>query len=90
MFLGTPHTGSGLTKFVDALGIVYRGTRAVEDLKRILEPFEHAGRAQDHATGAGLGLTLVNAFAELQMGRLEIQSDTGKGFKATLLMPKAT
>ena len=63
---------------------------AAADLKRILEPFEHAGRAQDHANGAGLGLTLVNAFAELHAGRLEIESDTGKGFRATLLMPKAS
>jgi two-component system cell cycle sensor histidine kinase PleC len=61
---------------------------AEQDLKRILEPFEHAGRAQDHATGAGLGLTLVNAFADLHMGFLEIESGAGKGFKATLLMPK--
>ncbi len=60
---------------------------ATEDLKRILEPFEHAGRAQDHASGAGLGLTLVNAFAELHDGVLEIESDTGKGFCATLLLP---
>ena len=63
---------------------------AGHDLKRILEPFEHAGRTQDHATGAGLGLTLVNAFAELHMGRLEIESEFGKGFRATILMPKAS
>jgi signal transduction histidine kinase len=62
---------------------------AEQDLARILEPFEHAGRAQDHANGAGLGLTLVNAFADLHKGKLEIESGTGKGFKATLLMPKA-
>ncbi|MBP2330368.1 hypothetical protein JOF56_010753 [Kibdelosporangium banguiense] len=34
VFLATPHTGSGLTKAVNALGILYRGTDAVEDLKR--------------------------------------------------------
>jgi cell cycle sensor histidine kinase DivJ len=62
---------------------------AVEDLKRILEPFEHAGRAQDHANGAGLGLTLVKSFAELHNGELEIESATGKGFRATLLLPSA-
>lgn len=60
------------------------------DLKRILEPFEHAGRGQDHANGAGLGLTLVNAFAELHRGRLELESELGKGFRATLMMPKAS
>ena len=62
---------------------------AVEDLKRILEPFEHAGRAQDHANGAGLGLTLVKSFAELHDGELEIESAAGKGFRATLLLPSA-
>ena len=63
---------------------------AEQDLTRILQPFEHAGRAQNHASGAGLGLTLVNAFAELHKGRLEIESGTGRGFRATLLMPKAS
>jgi two-component system cell cycle sensor histidine kinase PleC len=63
---------------------------AVADLKRILEPFEHAGRAQDHASGAGLGLTLVHAFAELHCGALEIESASGKGFRATLLLPKGS
>jgi len=62
---------------------------AAADLKRILEPFEHAGRAQDHADGAGLGLTLVNAFAELHAGALEIESEIEKGFRATLLLPSA-
>jgi cell cycle sensor histidine kinase DivJ len=62
---------------------------AASDLKRILEPFEHAGRAQDHASGAGLGLTLVNAFAELHAGSLEIESEAGKGFRATLVLPSA-
>ena len=62
---------------------------AEQDLNRILEPFEHAGRAQDHSSGAGLGLTLVNAFADLHKGRLELESAAGKGFRATLLMPKA-
>lgn len=34
VFLATPHTGSGLAAAVDALGLLYRGTAAVEDLKR--------------------------------------------------------
>ena len=62
---------------------------AEEDLKRILEPFEHAGRAQDHASGAGLGLTLVNAFAELHAGKLRIESGLGEGFRATVFLPVA-
>jgi two-component system, cell cycle sensor histidine kinase PleC len=62
-----------------------------EDLARIQEPFEHAGRSEgsDHAKGAGLGLTLVKAFAELHGGWLELDSRLGDGFRATILLPPA-
>ena len=61
---------------------------APEDLKRIQEPFEHAGRSEggDHAKGAGLGLTLVKAFAELHGGHLELYSAPGQGFAARLTL----
>jgi two-component system cell cycle sensor histidine kinase PleC len=62
---------------------------APEDLARIQEPFEHAGRGEEHSKGAGLGLTLVKAFAELHDGRLELASVPGKGFKATVTLPLA-
>jgi two-component system cell cycle sensor histidine kinase PleC len=62
-----------------------------EDLIRIQEPFEHAGRSEaaQHSKGAGLGLTLVKAFAELHGGWLELESKPGKGFRATLMLPQA-
>lgn len=65
---------------------------ARQDLARILEPFEHAGHGEgaQHAKGAGLGLTLVKAFAELHNGWLELDSDLGEGFQATLTLPAAT
>ena len=65
---------------------------APEDLARIQEPFEHAGRSEgsDHAKGAGLGLTLVKAFAELHGGWLELDSRPGEGFRATLILPPAS
>jgi two-component system cell cycle sensor histidine kinase PleC len=60
------------------------------DLTRILEPFEQAGRGTtDHAAGAGLGLTLVKAFAELQGGKLQIASPPGQGFTATFELAAA-
>jgi cell cycle sensor histidine kinase DivJ len=64
---------------------------AAEDLARIQEPFEHAGRSEgaDHAKGAGLGLTLVKAFAELQGGALELDSQPGQGFRASITVPAA-
>ncbi len=64
---------------------------APEDLERIQEPFEHAGRSEgsQHSKGAGLGLTLVKAFAELHGGRLELSSAIGEGFRATVILPSA-
>ena len=64
---------------------------APEDLERIQEPFEHAGRSEgsQHSKGAGLGLTLVKAFAELHGGRLELSSALGSGFRATVILPSA-
>jgi len=65
------------------------GGVAPEDLERIQEPFEHAGRGEgaEHAKGAGLGLTLVKAFAELHGGNLELYSAPGQGFAARLTIP---
>jgi two-component system cell cycle sensor histidine kinase PleC len=63
---------------------------AAEDLARILEPFEQVGRTTtDHTHGAGLGLTLAKAFAELHGGTLAIASEAGKGFTATVDLPAA-
>jgi signal transduction histidine kinase len=62
---------------------------AADDLARIQEPFEHAGALVEHAKGAGLGLTLVKAFAELHDGELRLASTPGEGFSATILLPCA-
>lgn len=53
------------------------------DLQRILEPFEQGARSMaGHRGGAGLGLTLAKALAELQGGTLTVQSVEGQGFTA--------
>ena len=67
------------------------GGVARQDLQRVLEPFEHAGHCEgsQHAKGAGLGLTLVKSFAELHGGWLELESDLGEGFRATITLPLA-
>jgi cell cycle sensor histidine kinase DivJ len=63
---------------------------AQEDLERVLQPFEQAGRGtSDHKSGAGLGLTLVKAFAELHGGALHVASQEGAGFTATIQLPSA-
>ncbi|HEY0301300.1 MAG TPA: PAS-domain containing protein, partial [Rhizomicrobium sp.] len=61
-----------------------------DDLARIVAPFEQAGRSTtDHTHGAGLGLTLVKAFAELHGGSLSLASAPGAGFAATVELPTA-
>ena len=61
-------------------GVGQRTRRRADDMARILEPFEQAGRGiADHAQGAGLGLTLVKALAELHGGTLSIASTQGEG-----------
>lgn len=61
---------------------------AAEDLERIVEPFEQAARGHaDHNGGAGLGLSLVKALAELHGGTLTLASTLGVGFAATIELP---
>jgi signal transduction histidine kinase len=63
---------------------------APEDLERIQQPFEQAGRGiTDHTQGAGLGLPLAQGLAELHGGKLTIASVFGEGFTATLNIPAA-
>ena len=77
--------GVAVTVEDDGMGVV------PEDLARIQEPFEHGGRAEgsQHSKGAGLGLTLVKAFAELHGGQLILSSQIGEGFTATITLPSA-
>jgi len=77
--------GVAMTVEDDGIGVV------AEDLARIQEPFEHGGRAEgsQHSKGAGLGLTVVKAFAELHGGQLTLSSQLGEGFSATVTLPSA-
>ncbi|WP_181772859.1 FxSxx-COOH system tetratricopeptide repeat protein [Amycolatopsis pittospori] len=55
VFLGTPHTGSGLAGVVKALGLVYRATAAVKDLKRNAAHLRHLNdRYRDWADESGI------------------------------------
>lgn len=56
-----------------------------EDVARIVEPFEQGERGiAGKPDGAGLGLPLVKALAELHGGSLTLASAPGKGFTAMI------
>ncbi len=78
----------------DGLHIVVSDTGigvSPEDRARIFEPFE---RAQSTATkariaksGAGLGLSLVKNIVTLHGGKIDLESEPGKGTTVTMILP---
>ena len=61
-----------------------------EDRTRIVEPFQRAGgggRRKTSRTGAGLGLPLVRSIVALHGGKVELDSEQGKGTTVTLVLP---
>ncbi|MDB5467028.1 MAG: divJ [Phenylobacterium sp.] len=60
---------------------------APDDLERLGRPFEQAGDANQKAAGAGLGLSLVRAFAKLHGGEMSIESTLGEGTTVIVRMP---
>lgn len=61
---------------------------APQDIPKALAPFGQVRGvlSRDHQ-GTGLGLPLVKSLAELHGGRLELQSEPGKGTVATISLP---
>ena len=59
------------------------------DVERIFDPYYRA-RFSDTETrrGAGLGLTLVHQIAEAHGGRVEVESEPGRGSTFRLVFPK--
>ncbi len=60
---------------------------APEDLERLGRPYEQAGDADTRALGAGLGLSLVRAFAGLHEGTMSLESTLGEGTAVTVRLP---
>ena len=60
---------------------------AKDDLERLGRPFEQAGDAEHKAQGTGLGLSLVQAFARLHGGEMNIESELGEGVAVTVRLP---
>ena len=72
-----------LTVSDDGIGI------AKEDLPRIFERFYRADKARspDRVRGTGLGLAIVKHIAQLHGGRVEADSELGKGTTIRVLIP---
>ncbi len=74
----------------DTLEIVVADTGvgiAQDDLDRLGLPYEQAGDAQQRATGSGLGLSLVRAFARLHGGEMAMESQVGEGTTVSVRLP---
>ncbi len=59
-----------------------------QDLPRIFDEFYRAESAKDMANGTGLGLAIVKRVVDLYGGRLDVESELGKGSKFTFRFPK--
>ena len=60
---------------------------APRDQKRIFERFQQARRGRQRAEGSGLGLAIVEAIASAHHGRVELESDLGRGSTFRLVIP---
>jgi two-component system OmpR family sensor kinase len=61
-----------------------------QDLPFVFEPFFRADRSRTRQTGGvGLGLALSERIVEAHGGRIEIQSELGKGTRVTFTIPLA-
>jgi signal transduction histidine kinase len=59
-----------------------------EQLDRVLQPFVQVDSSLSRRhEGTGLGLALVKAMAELHGGTLCLDSEVGRGTKATVILP---
>lgn len=61
---------------------------AENDLPRLAKPFEQVENEHSRTNqGTGLGLALVNSFAHLHGGKMQITSKTGVGTKVDIILP---
>jgi PAS domain S-box-containing protein len=62
---------------------------APADRERLFEPFERLGREHGSIEGSGIGLALSRRLVELMGGRIEVDSEPGRGSRFRVRLPSA-
>jgi PAS domain S-box-containing protein len=60
-----------------------------EQLAHLYEPFNRLGRERGGVEGSGIGLVLTRQLVRLMHGTLELDSESGQGTRARVLLPAA-
>ncbi|HPA26112.1 MAG TPA: HAMP domain-containing sensor histidine kinase [Acidobacteriota bacterium] len=58
-----------------------------EDMETIFVPFTRGSLIGTRASGFGLGLSIAKMFADALKGRIELESEVGRGSRFTLVLP---
>ena len=62
-----------------------------DEVRRVMKPYARGrGAAKQNARGLGLGLALCHHVIQAHRGRIEIQSEPGKGTAFSVVLPAAT
>ncbi|MBU2586407.1 MAG: ATP-binding protein, partial [Bacteroidetes bacterium] len=63
--------------------------KGIEDyaLKRLTDTFYQHNRQFQEQQGGGLGLTIVNRLVQIYDGKMEIESEVGKGTEVKIFIP---
>ena len=57
-----------------------------QDIKKLFEPFHRGSNAQN-IPGTGLGLSVLQQAVDLHNGKIEVESNLGKGSKFKIILP---
>jgi signal transduction histidine kinase len=86
---GTVHLALRRTRETVAFDVADQGPGVpIQDLQRILRPFEQAGSTLTRTTeGAGLGLPIARLLCEAMGGKLRLHCEPGQGLCASAHLP---